>query len=151
MSRSPDRRSSLERGSPETKPRSCGNQPAHESLFNRRLRVLSPAVRISDPTSSATAEQIVASEPLKANMRAGRRLAGLREAAGRVCVAPSCSLPRGKTQGKIFSRLALHQKMASNQSLVCDLPVESRARQGNSSVGIAHRMLVVEKARLVLT
>src|SRR6516162_6365642 len=71
MSRSPDRRSSLERGSPETKPRSCGNQPAHESLFNRRLRVLYPAVRISDPTSSATAEQIVASEPLKANMRAG--------------------------------------------------------------------------------
>ena len=73
MSRSPDRCSSLERGSPETKPRSCGNQPAHESLFNRRLRVLSPAVRISDPTSSATAEQIVASEPLKANMRAGCR------------------------------------------------------------------------------
>jgi hypothetical protein len=35
----------LERGSPETKPRSCGTQPAHESLFNRRLRVLSPAVR----------------------------------------------------------------------------------------------------------
>jgi hypothetical protein len=71
MSRSPDRRSSLERGSPETKPRSCGNQPAHESLFNRRLRVLSPAVRTSKPTSSATAEQIVASGPLKANMRAG--------------------------------------------------------------------------------
>jgi hypothetical protein len=45
MSRSPDRRSSLERGSPETEPRSCGTQPAHESLFNRRLRVLSPAVR----------------------------------------------------------------------------------------------------------
>src|SRR5215813_12131443 len=55
MSRSPDRRSSLERGSPETKPRSCGNQPAHESLFNRRLRVLSPAVRTSKPTSSAAA------------------------------------------------------------------------------------------------
>jgi hypothetical protein len=35
MSRSPDRRSSLERGSPETKPRSCNNQHAHESLFNR--------------------------------------------------------------------------------------------------------------------
>src|SRR6516165_2328197 len=69
MSRSPDRRSSLERGSPETKPRSCGTQPAHESLFNRRLRVRSPAVRTSEPTSSATAEQIVASEPLKANMR----------------------------------------------------------------------------------
>ena len=31
--------------SPETEPRSCGTQPAHESLFNRRLRVLSPAVR----------------------------------------------------------------------------------------------------------
>jgi hypothetical protein len=45
MSRSPDRRSTLERGSPETEPRSCGTQPAHESLFNRRLRVLSPAVR----------------------------------------------------------------------------------------------------------
>jgi hypothetical protein len=27
----------LERGSPETKPRSCGSQPAHESLLNRRL------------------------------------------------------------------------------------------------------------------
>src|SRR6516165_12187032 len=71
MSRSPDRRSSLERGSPETKPRSCGSQPAHESLLNRRLRVLSPAVRTSESTSSATAEQIVASGPLKANMRAG--------------------------------------------------------------------------------
>src|SRR6185437_12166364 len=45
MSRSLDRRSILERGSPETEPRSCGTQPAHESLFNRRLRVLSPAVR----------------------------------------------------------------------------------------------------------
>ena len=45
MSRSPDRCSTLERGSPETEPRSCGTQPAHESLFNRRLRVLSPAVR----------------------------------------------------------------------------------------------------------
>src|SRR6516164_8940402 len=56
MSRSPDRRSSLERGRPETKPRSCGSQSAHESLFNRRLRVLSPAVRTSEPTSSAAAE-----------------------------------------------------------------------------------------------
>src|ERR1700730_1846571 len=56
MSRSPDRRSSLERGSPETKPRSCGNQSAHESLFNRHLRVLSPAVRTSEPPPSATAE-----------------------------------------------------------------------------------------------
>jgi len=45
-----------ERGSPETKPRSCGSQSAHESLFNRRLRVLSPAVRTSKPTSSAAAE-----------------------------------------------------------------------------------------------
>jgi len=36
--------------------RSCGNQSAHESLFNRRLRVLSPAVRTSEPTSSAAAE-----------------------------------------------------------------------------------------------
>src|SRR6516225_2438880 len=52
MSRSPDRRSSLERGSPETKPRSCGNQPAHESLLNRRLRVLSPAVRTYEPIPS---------------------------------------------------------------------------------------------------
>jgi hypothetical protein len=34
----------LDRGSSETKPRSCGNQPAHESLLNRRLSVLSPAV-----------------------------------------------------------------------------------------------------------
>src|SRR5438132_5084004 len=56
MSRSPDRRSSLERGSPETKPRSCGNQSAHESLFNRRLRVLSPAVRTSELAPSAAAE-----------------------------------------------------------------------------------------------
>src|SRR6516165_2718790 len=72
MSRSPDRRSSLERGSPETKPRSCGTQPAHESLFNRRLRVLSPPVRTYEPTASAVArKQIIASEPLKANMRAG--------------------------------------------------------------------------------
>ena len=30
----------LERGGPETKPRSCGNQPAHETLLNRRLRTL---------------------------------------------------------------------------------------------------------------
>ena len=51
MSRSPDRRSTLERGSPETEPRSCGTQPAHESLFNRRLRVLSPAVRTNDRRS----------------------------------------------------------------------------------------------------
>jgi hypothetical protein len=56
MSRSADRRSPLERGSPETKPRSCGNQSAHESLFNRRLRVLSPAVRTSAPAPSAAAE-----------------------------------------------------------------------------------------------
>ena len=55
MSRSSDRRSPLERGSPETKPRSCGNQPAHESLFNRRLRVLSPAVRTSEPVHSVAA------------------------------------------------------------------------------------------------
>jgi hypothetical protein len=63
---------------------------------------------------------------------------------------PSCSLPRGKTQGKIFSRRALHQKVVSNQNLVCDLPIEIEGaagkRQGNVSVGIAHRMLVVEKA-----
>ncbi len=45
MSRSQHRCSTLERGSPETEPRSCGIQPAHESLFNRRLRVLSPVVR----------------------------------------------------------------------------------------------------------
>jgi hypothetical protein len=31
---------------------SCGNQPAHESLFNRRLRVLSPAVCTYEPTPS---------------------------------------------------------------------------------------------------
>jgi hypothetical protein len=42
--------------SPETKPRSCGNQPAHESLFNRRLRALSPTVRTFELTSSAAAE-----------------------------------------------------------------------------------------------
>ena len=34
----------LDRGSSKTKPRSCGNQPAHESLLNRRLSALSPAV-----------------------------------------------------------------------------------------------------------
>ena len=34
----------LDRGSSKTKPRSCGNQPAHESLLNRRVSVLSPAV-----------------------------------------------------------------------------------------------------------
>src|SRR5512133_264665 len=72
MSRSPDRCSSLERGNPETKPRSCGSQPAHESLFNRRLRVLSPAVRTHVLHSSATAEQINLPEALKANMRAAR-------------------------------------------------------------------------------
>ena len=33
------RRSPLERGSPKTQPRSCGSQPAHESLFNRRLLI----------------------------------------------------------------------------------------------------------------
>ena len=37
MSRPPADARPLERGSPETKPRSCGSQPAHESLFNRRL------------------------------------------------------------------------------------------------------------------
>jgi hypothetical protein len=36
---------------PQTEPRSCGTQPAHESLFNRRLRVLSPAVRTTDRRS----------------------------------------------------------------------------------------------------
>ena len=56
MSRSPNRRSSLEGGSSKTKPRSCGNQSADESLLNGRLRVLSPAVRTSEPTSSAAAE-----------------------------------------------------------------------------------------------
>lgn len=29
----------LDRGSPKTKPRSCGNQPAYESLLNRRLQL----------------------------------------------------------------------------------------------------------------
>ena len=37
----------LERGSPKTKPRSCGSQPAHESLLNRRLHALSSARRIA--------------------------------------------------------------------------------------------------------
>ena len=41
---------------PRTKPRSCGIQPAHESLFNRRLRILSPAVRTSQLTPSAPAD-----------------------------------------------------------------------------------------------
>jgi hypothetical protein len=65
MSRSPDRCSSLERGSPKTEPRSCGIQPAHESLLNRRLRVLSPAVRTFEPTSSAITEQIIAPKSLE--------------------------------------------------------------------------------------
>ena len=34
----------LDRGSSKTKPRSCGNQPAHESLLNRRLSALPPPV-----------------------------------------------------------------------------------------------------------
>ena len=34
----------LDRGSSKTKPRSCGNQPAHESLLNRRLSAPPPAV-----------------------------------------------------------------------------------------------------------
>ena len=41
---------------PQTKPRSCGIQPAHESLFNRRLRILSPAVRTPELTPSARAD-----------------------------------------------------------------------------------------------
>ena len=41
---------------PQTKPRSCGIQPAHESLFNRRLRILSPAVRTPQLTPSARAD-----------------------------------------------------------------------------------------------
>ena len=41
---------------PQTKPRSCGIQPAHESLFNRRLRILSPAVRTPELTPSAPAD-----------------------------------------------------------------------------------------------
>src|SRR5215471_21609148 len=41
---------------PRTEPRSCGIQPAHESLFNRRLRILSPAVRTSKPAPSAAVE-----------------------------------------------------------------------------------------------
>ena len=36
----------LDRGSSKTKPRSGGNQPAHESLLNRRLSALSPAVDV---------------------------------------------------------------------------------------------------------
>jgi hypothetical protein len=44
----PGRCSTLERGGPETEPWSCGTQSAHENLFNRRLRVLSPAVRTND-------------------------------------------------------------------------------------------------------
>jgi hypothetical protein len=36
----------LDRGSSKTKPRSCGNQPAHESLLNRRLSALPPAVDV---------------------------------------------------------------------------------------------------------
>jgi hypothetical protein len=35
------------RGSPETNPRSCGSQTAHESLFNRRLGAPSPASRFA--------------------------------------------------------------------------------------------------------
>ena len=39
------RRSPLDGGSPETNLRSCGNQPAHESLLNRRLDTPPPAKR----------------------------------------------------------------------------------------------------------
>jgi hypothetical protein len=35
----------VERGSPETKPRSCGSQPEHESLLNRRLDEAPPPAR----------------------------------------------------------------------------------------------------------
>src|ERR1700731_2008486 len=70
MSRSLDRCSTLERGSPETEPRSCGTQSAYESLFNRRLRVLSPAVRTNDRRSPRRRSEKLARRPLKANMRA---------------------------------------------------------------------------------
>src|SRR5262249_29455378 len=68
MSRSADRCSTLERGSPKTEPRSCGTQPAHESLFNRRLRVLSPAVRTNNLLIRCRG-RIITPDPLKANMR----------------------------------------------------------------------------------
>ena len=42
----------LDRGSSKTKPRSCGSQPAHESLLNRRLSVLSPAVDVVQKPSA---------------------------------------------------------------------------------------------------
>lgn len=38
----------LERGSPKTKPRSCGSQPAHESLLNRRLSSVSYLAHLHD-------------------------------------------------------------------------------------------------------
>ena len=41
---------------PRTEPRSCGTQPAHESLFNRRLQILSPAVRTLQLTPTALAD-----------------------------------------------------------------------------------------------
>ena len=44
---------SLERGSPRTKPRSCGIQPAYESLLNRRL---SSAPCPAHPYNVATGE-----------------------------------------------------------------------------------------------
>ena len=43
----------LDRGSSKTKPRSCGNQPAHESLLNRRLK---PCQHGRRPKQSAWAE-----------------------------------------------------------------------------------------------
>ncbi len=48
-----DRRPRLDRDSPETITRSCGNQPAYQSLINRRLMVSPPAMRDSlEPSSN---------------------------------------------------------------------------------------------------
>ena len=60
---------------PETEPRSCGNQPAHESLFNRRLQSLPPAVCacLFNRVCRHCRRQDFASEFLTANMRAACR------------------------------------------------------------------------------
>jgi hypothetical protein len=65
MSRSPDRRSSLERGSPETKPRRM--RACSTGVFGSCLRPCAPPSRSRPPLR----DQIFAPEPLKANMRAG--------------------------------------------------------------------------------
>jgi hypothetical protein len=62
----------LDRGSSKTKPRSGGNQPAHESLLNRRLQPCPLPWTSSRSTAPGLNQNADAcSKPLTANMRAG--------------------------------------------------------------------------------